>query len=76
MAAKELGPKIRVNGVAPGLIMPSQSMSIEEFEKLGSRIPLKQTGNPDYILSAIRFLINHPFVTGQCLYIDGGEHLP
>lgn len=76
MAAKELGPDIRVNGLAPGLILPSQKMTADEFEKLGKRIPLQRTGSPAYIVSSIRFLINHPFFTGVCLYVDGGEHLP
>jgi len=76
MAAKELGPHIRVNSVAPGLILPSKSMSEDEFEKLGKRIPLQTTGRPEDILSAVRFLIHHPFITGECIHVDGGEHLP
>jgi pteridine reductase len=75
MAAKELAPSIRVNGVAPGLILPSASMSKEEFEDLGSRLPLKRTGHPDFIADAVEFLVTHPFITGEILNVDGGEHL-
>lgn len=75
MAAKALAPSIRVNGVAPGLILPSASMSKEEFEDLGRRIPLQRTGDPDLIADAVTFLVAHPFITGEILTVDGGEHL-
>ena len=75
MAAKELGPNIRVNGVCPGLILPSADMSQEEFIHQGDHLPLKQTGNPEHIVSAIQFLLDNPFVTGEILLVDGGEHL-
>ncbi|HHS12908.1 MAG TPA: SDR family oxidoreductase [bacterium] len=75
MAAKELAPSIRVNGVALGLILPSASMSKEEFENLGRRIPLQRTGDPDLIADAVIFLVAHPFITGEILNVDGGEHL-
>ncbi len=75
MAAKELGPDIRVNGIAPGLILPAAGMSKEVFEKMGERIPLKQTGSPQDIVRAVGFFIENPFVTGEVISVDGGEHL-
>ena len=75
MAAKELGPSIRVNGVSPGLILPSADLSSEDFEKMGDRVPLKTTGNPESVVSAIHFLIDNTFITGECIFVDGGEHL-
>jgi len=75
MAARELGPRIRVNGIAPGLILPSFGMSQVEFERLGEHIPLRETGDPVRIVQAVRFLVENPFVTGEILYVDGGEHL-
>ena len=75
MAAKELGPAIRVNGVCPGLILPSAYRKKEDFEKMGKRIPLKRTGNPESIVSAIHFLVDNTFITGECIFVDGGEHL-
>ena len=75
LAAKELGPRIRVNGIAPGLIMPSFGMSQNEFERLGKKIPLRNTGHPDRIVQAVNYLLKNPFVTGEILYVDGGEHL-
>ena len=75
MAAKELGPDIRVNGICPGLILPSANRPKEDFEKMGEKIPLKRTGDPENILSAVDFLIENTFITGECIFVDGGEHL-
>jgi len=75
MAAKELGPKIRVNGVSPGLILPSSRQSREDFERMGSKIPLQRTGNTDGVVSAVLFLIENDFITGEVIFVDGGEHL-
>lgn len=75
MAAVELGPKIRVNGIAPGLILPSADSGPEAFERMGQKIPLQSTGDPSVIVRAVLFLLDNPFVTGECLFVDGGEHL-
>ena len=75
MAAVELGPKIRVNGICPGLILPPVGSKEESFKKMGEKIPLKTTGHPHYITSAIEFLLENPFITGECLFVDGGENL-
>ena len=75
MAAKELGPRIRVNGVCPGLILPSSGMREETFQSLGRRLPLQRTGSPACVVAAIDFLIANPFVTGEWIFVDGGEHL-
>jgi pteridine reductase len=57
------------------LILPSAYRKKEDFENMGKRIPLKRTGNPENIVSAIHFLINNTFITGECIFVDGGEHL-
>jgi len=75
MAAKELAPEYRVNGVGPGLILPPEGESEEYLKKLSEKIPLKKRGYPDDVISAVKFLINHQYITGECLFIDGGEHL-
>ncbi len=75
MSARELGPSIRVNGISPGLILPSQFRIHEDFRKMGKKIPLKMTGDPQKVISAVFFLIENPFITGECIYVDGGEHL-
>ena len=75
MAAKALGPDIRVNGISPGLILPSSKMSQSEFDRMGGKIPLQTTGNPDRIVQTVDFLLENSFVTGEIITIDGGEHL-
>lgn len=75
MAAKELGPKIRVNGICPGPILPPPDKGIEYLEKIAENTPLKKPGNPDFIISAVEYILSNPYVTGQCLFVDGGQHL-
>ena len=75
MAAKELGPRIRVNGICPGPILPPPDEGIEYLEKIAENTPLQKPGNPDYIVSAVQYILDNPFVTGQYLFVDGGQHL-
>lgn len=75
MAAKELGPKIRVNGICPGPILPPPDKDIQYLKKIAENTPLKKPGNPDYIISAVEYILDNTFVTGQCLFVDGGQHL-
>lgn len=75
MAAKALGPKIRVNGICPGPILPPPDKDIEYLRKIAENTPLKKAGNPDYIVNAVNYILDNDFVTGQCLFVDGGQHL-
>lgn len=75
MAAKEFAPATRVNAVAPGLILPPAGLDEDYLERRAEGIPLKRTGSPADVFSAVRFLIENNFITGQILYIDGGENL-
>lgn len=75
MAAREFAPELRVNAVAPGLILPPPAGSGEQFAGMARKVPLKATGNPDQIADAVMFLVDSEFITGQVIYVDGGEHL-
>jgi len=75
MAAKDLGPAMRVNGICPGIILPSSETSEEVLEKMIRKLPLRQQGTTEDILRGLYYLIDNKFVTGDCLFIDGGEHL-
>ena len=75
MAARELGPDIRVNGVSPGIILPSLYHSDLDHQRMAKRLPLKRKGEPDHIVNAIRFLLQNDYITGANLFVDGGEHL-
>ena len=75
MAAKELAPKIRVNGICPGLILPPKGKDIHYLEAKSQTIPLQHYGDVSDIVQSIRFVVNNRFITGDCLFLDGGEHL-
>jgi pteridine reductase len=72
--AKELGPAVRVNAIAPGTItMPGDPP--EWQQDFIRRAPLKRTGRPEEIADAVMYLITAEFVTGQVLVVDGGRTL-
>jgi NAD(P)-dependent dehydrogenase (short-subunit alcohol dehydrogenase family) len=74
--AVELAPKIRVNAVAPGTVLPPTNLSPEELEKLRLKIPAQRFGSPDDIVRTVGFLLTGPsFVTGQIIAVDGGRNL-
>lgn len=75
ISALELAPNIRVNGIAPGLILPPPGKDETYLLNLAKSIPLKTIGNLDEILKAVQFILDSYFFTGQILYIDGGDHL-
>ncbi len=73
--AKSLAPKIRVNAIAPGLVLPSENISDAEWQKLVSRLPLKRPTSTDEISSALIYLMNNESVTGQTIAMDSGYSL-
>src|SRR5690625_702801 len=75
ISARELGPDCRVNGIAPGLIVPPEGKDNDYLLKKAEEIPLETIGDLTQIENAVEFLIKNPFLTGQILYINGGEHL-
>ena len=75
MAAREMGPAIRVNGVSPGMILPPPGGVVDDLERRSAALPLKRIGDTANLVAAVRFLLDNPFVTGECIYVDGGEHL-
>ena len=76
--AKELAPRIRVNGVSPGSILwPQDSAEISEDDKnlMLERIALHRQGSPQDIADTVLFLTNSNYITGQIINIDGGRTL-
>lgn len=75
MLALELAPAVRVNAVAPGLILPPEGQDEGYLKRLASTNPLNRHGGPEDIVAAVLFLTESDFVTGQVLFVDGGRHL-
>jgi pteridine reductase len=73
--ALALAPNIQVNAIAPGLILPPPGRGVEYFERAAPHIPAQRTGSPAEIVKALLFLLDSDFVTGELLYVTGGEHL-
>ena len=75
--AKEFGPTVRVNGVAPGAILwPEHDLSEQERQDILQRVALKRNGKPTDIAKAVWFLIKDAdYMTGQILTVDGGRTL-
>ena len=75
LCAVEFAPKIRVNGIAPGIILPPPGKNGNYLKKRADEIPLKKSGDVDFITRSVEFLLDNEFVTGQVIFADGGEHL-
>jgi len=71
-AALELAPDLTVNGVAPGAVLPPPSGADREA---AGAIPMACRPTPEQVADAVVFLLAHPAVTGQVLFVDGGQHL-
>jgi len=73
--ARELGPEIRVNAIAPGPVLwPENGMDPELQRRIVARTALKRSGSPEDIAkAALFFATDAPFVTGQVLAVDGGR---
>ena len=77
--ARELGPEVRVNGVAPGTIVwPEDDTWSDDVsrQRIIGQTALKRIGDPDDIAQAVEFLVGAaPYVTGQVIAVDGGRSI-
>ncbi|MGZ9163790.1 MAG: SDR family NAD(P)-dependent oxidoreductase [Anaerolineales bacterium] len=73
--ARALAPRIRVNAIAPGFVLRSDIVSVEEWERLINRVPLKRPARSEEIASALEFLLKNEYITGQTIVVDGGYSL-
>ncbi len=73
--ALKLAPNFTVNAIAPGIILPPEGKDYSYLEALKDVVPLKKYGSVGEIVSAVIFLLRSDFITGQIIYVDGGEHL-
>jgi pteridine reductase len=75
LAARSLGPQIRVNAIAPGLVLRAPDTDPERWENLYRALPLGRPGSPDDVARGVIFLCQNEFITGETLFIDGGRQL-
>jgi pteridine reductase len=75
--ARELGPEIRVNGIAPGPVLwPERDLDESLKAEIIGKTALKRSGSPDDIARTALFLATEaPYVTGQIIAVDGGRSL-
>lgn len=75
MSAASFAPDLRVNAVAPGFILPPKGKSAGYLRARAQQVPLRRQGSLDNICQALLFLVNNDYITGQTIFVDGGEHL-
>jgi NAD(P)-dependent dehydrogenase (short-subunit alcohol dehydrogenase family) len=75
LLARALAPSIRVNAIAPGLVLPSDVVTKEQWNKLIEKLPLKRAATLDEITYTLQFLIHNEYITGQTIVVDGGYSL-
>ena len=75
MMALEFAPAVRVNAVAPGLILPPEGEDQSYLERLAHTNPLGRHGGARDVTEAVLFLIRSEFITGQVIFVDGGRHM-
>jgi NAD(P)-dependent dehydrogenase (short-subunit alcohol dehydrogenase family) len=73
--AQDLAPRIRVNAIGPGPVLPSVHQAPGEFEREAAGTPLGRPVELDDLTAALRYLIDATSVTGQMIAVDAGQHL-
>ncbi|GAB6853574.1 SDR family oxidoreductase [Asaia astilbis] len=73
--ALALAPRIRVNAIGPGPVLPATGQSPEHFAAMRRNAPLATGAGPQEIVTAMIALLRMPSVTGQMIAVDGGQHL-
>ncbi len=74
-AALALAPRIRVNGIGPGPVLPSSRQNETDFERQVAALPLGHGPGVEEICATVRFILEAKSMTGQMIALDGGQHL-
>ncbi len=75
MAALAFAPRITVNAVAPGAILPPPGKGREYLRDQAGPVPLRRQCTPAEVADAVVFLLKHDALTGQIVFVDGGQGL-
>ncbi len=73
--ASAVAPRLRVNAVAPGLVLAPDDLTDEAMARFLTDVPLARSGSPADVIEAIHYLLRATYVTGTVLQVDGGRHL-
>lgn len=75
LAAVELAPRFTVNGIAPGAILPPPGKGADYLQDAAGHVPLKEQITPAQVAAAVLMLLRNDAITGQIVFVDGGQHL-
>ena len=75
LAARELAPRFTVNGVAPGAVLPPPGQGADYLHDQAGPVPLHKQITPADVAAAVLALLQNDAITGQILFVDGGQHL-
>jgi pteridine reductase len=75
LAAKQLAPRIRVNAIAPGIILPAVGWTEQKSAKAAVANPLQRAAGPQDVVMALEYLLRAEQVTGECMFVDSGAHI-
>ena len=73
--AKALAPRVRVNGIAPGPVLPNAHSPSDRFARQVAAIPLQRAPDLADFGRTVRYLVENRSITGQIIALDGGQHL-
>jgi NAD(P)-dependent dehydrogenase (short-subunit alcohol dehydrogenase family) len=73
--ALALAPRIRVNAIGPGPVLPNERQTEEQFRRQYESLPLRAPVALEEICNAVRFIISAASMTGQMIALDSGQHL-
>ncbi|RMH20197.1 MAG: SDR family oxidoreductase [Gemmatimonadetes bacterium] len=73
--ARALAPHVRVNAIAPGLVLAPEGLDDEALQAEIDATVLGRSGSPEDVLRTVLFLADSPYITGDLIVVDGGRHL-
>lgn len=73
--ARVLAPHVRVNAIAPGVVLLPEGWSEAAAERLRETTPLERLGSPEDVAGAMLYLLDAGYVTGEVITVDGGRHI-
>ncbi len=74
-AALQLAPRVRVNGIALGAMLPPEGASASYWQSVLATVPLKQGGGAESAADTLLYLLRNDFITGETIRLTGGAHL-